>query len=301
MIVKRFLQFLWRVIASSLAFALGMVFGGMAAAAAGLQPPPMPEELDVTGVTTMLLATSPLLVLALYFLNRELAGGWLGRGAILFLISWIAYSVNNVIEAAVFTSYETASLFTLVNFVPALLLCAFTTAWLFHTNANNISVTAAWRAFFQRHAKSSWVWRLLLAAVIFMPIYYLFGLLVVPFVGEYYQQGNAGLTVPPLGTLLAVLFVRSLLFLIACLPVAAAWQGGRASLVWSLGFALFVLVGLLYMLAGSWIAPHIRIVHSLEILADSIVYAWALVWILTWPGNGYAHHPPAHPPAMEAA
>lgn len=47
-----------------------------------------------------------------------------------------------------------------------------------------------------------------------------------------------------------------------------------------LGFALFVLVGLLYMLAGTWLSPSMRIIHSLDILADSLVHTGILAWLL---------------------
>jgi hypothetical protein len=39
-------------------------------------------------------------------------------------------------------------------------------------------------------------------------------------------------------------------------------------------------VGLLYMLAGTWLPPSMRAIHSLEILADSFVHAAVLVWLL---------------------
>ena len=283
MSAKTFLLFVGKIVVCSLAFVLGLMGGGMMATALHLQAPQLPPEIDINSVTTLMLATSPLLILALYGVNRELAGGWPARSAMLFLLSWITYSVNNVIEAAVFTSYESASWFTVVNFIPALLLAAVTTAWLFPSPHSHKSFGAAWHEFFQQHPPNEWGWRLAMAALVFMPIYYLFGLMVVPFVGDYYQQGASGLTVPPLATLLLVLFVRSLLFLVACLPVIVAWQGRRLELFLSLGLALFVLVGLLYMLAGTWIAPHIRLAHSLEILADSLVYAGALVLLLTRP------------------
>jgi hypothetical protein len=126
-----------------------------------------------------------------------------------------------------------------------------------------------------------------------MPIYFFFGMLVAPFVVDYYQQGEAGLTVPDLCTLLLVLFGRSLLFLAACLPVVMTWQGTRLHLVFALGFALFVMVGLLQLLAATWIAPQIRFIHTLGILADSFVYAGALVWLCmpskTSQSDRYAH------------
>ena len=286
--MKSIVIFLGKLLVSTFAFILGMIVGGIVTTAIGMQPPTLPPEIDGDAVGMLMFATSPLLVLALYFVNRELAGGWLARSLMLFLLSWIAYSVNNALEAAIFTNYETGSWFTIVSFAPALFFCAVAVASLFPAHGSTKSLAAIWHDFFQQFTIRQWAWRMALAATIFMPIYYLFGLLVVPFVGEYYQQGGGGLNLPSLSVLLSILFARSLLFLVATLPIVIVWQGGRLPLVFRLGFALFVMVGLIYMLIAGWIAPNIRLIHSLEILADSLVYAGALAWLL------FNRHTPQH-------
>lgn len=279
-LLKSIFVFLYKVLFSSLAFVIGMILGGPMTTLLGLPAPILPPEIEAGNAAVTMFATSPLLILALYLVNRHLAGSWVMRGAILFLLTWIAYSVNNVIEATIFTSYGIDPWFTIVSFLPAVLLSALVTAWLFPTRYGDQSLGQVWRVHFQQRTPGDCAWRLLLAAVIFMPIYYLFGLLVVPFVGDYYQQGAFGLAQPALDTLLLVLLVRSLLFLAAALPVVVAWQETRRSLILSLGTALFIMVGLLYMLSSNWIAPHVRVIHSLEILADSLGYAGALAWLL---------------------
>ncbi|MCB0110725.1 MAG: hypothetical protein KDE53_32625, partial [Caldilineaceae bacterium] len=230
--------------------------------------------------TLFLFAGSPLLVLAIYFVGQQVAGTWLARASALALLAWIAYVLNNVIEAVIFSSYVTSPWFNLIAFTPAVLLCAGVTAWLFPTRPGAHTFIHPWRTHFAQRTRSAWRWRLPLAAVSFMPIYYGFGLLVVPFVGDYYQQEAFGLAQPPLATLLGVLLLRSVLFAVACLPVIAMWQGTRLRLWLRLGFALFVMVGLLYMLAATWLPPQMRFIHSLEILADSFAHAGVLVWLL---------------------
>lgn len=272
--------FLGKLILSALAFVVGMMFGGMFASVMGLPAPILPPAMDANTTMQIMFASSPLLVLALYFVGRELAGGWLVRAGVLAMLAWIAYRLNTVIEGIFFSSYVTEPWFNLVSFTPPVLLCAGVTAWLFPSHNRAASFLHAWRTHFQQRTASAWAWRLLVAAVSFMPIYYFFGTLVVPFVGDYYQQGAFGLAVPPLATLLTVLMVRSVLFFVACLPVVVAWQGTKWNLWLSLGFALFVLVGLIYMLAGTWLPPSMRVIHALEILADSFVHAAALVWLL---------------------
>lgn len=280
--------FLSKLAGGALAFVVGLMVGGALASFSGLPAPDLPPGMNANAALFTFFVTSPVLVLALYFVGRELAGGWLARAAVLALLTWVAYTLNNVIEALFFSSHVTSPWFTLVNFTPAVLLCAGVTAWLFPGRHREMTFRQAWRTHFRQRSGRAWAWRLPVAAFSFVPIYYGFGLLVVPFVGDVYQQGAFGLAVPSLGTLLVVLLVRSVLFCIACLPVVATWQGTRRDLWLSLGVALFVMVGLLYMLAGNWLPLSIRAVHSLEILADSLVHAAALSWLL---GSGKAPAP----------
>lgn len=279
--------FVGKIVVATLAFILGMIGGGILAGAVatntGWPTPTLPPGMDANATMLTLLATSPLLVLTLYLLGRQLAGGWLIRTSLLALLAWVAYTLNNVIEAIFFSSYVTAPWYSLVSFTPAVLLCAAATAWLWPSQPQGEAFLPHWRAHFQQRPAHAWRWRLAVAAVSFMPIYYGFGLLVVPFVGDFYQQGDFGLAVPSLPTLLVVLLVRSLLFFAACLPVIVAWRGSKLRLWLNLGFALFVMVGLLYMLAGNWLPVPMRVIHSLEILADSVVHAGVLVWLLAPP------------------
>ena len=292
---KAILVFLSKLILGGLAFSGGLMLGGMIASLSGLPTPTLPPEMNADMALLTMIATSPLLVLALYFVGRDLAGGWLARTGVLALLAWIAYTLNNVIEAVFFSNYATVPAFTLINFTPGVLLCAGVTAWLFPARQRTDGFIRTWQSHFQQRSAGAWIWRLLVAAVSFMPIYYGFGLLVVPFVGDYYAQGAFGLAVPPLATLLAVLLVRSVLFMVACLPLIVTWQGTKRNLWVSLGFALFVLVGLLYLLAGNWLPPAMRLIHSLEILADSLVHAVVLVWLL---GRPAAPPTPATAPAQ---
>jgi hypothetical protein len=283
--------FLGKLLICALTFVVGMILGGILAGLAGLPAPTLPPEMDANTTMLIMFASSPLLVLALYFLGRELVGGWFVRAGVLALLAWIAYTLNTVIEGIVFSSYVNDPWFNLITFTPPVLLCAGATAWLYPSHHRAESFLYAWRTHFQQRTASAWTWRLLLAAVSFMPIYYFFGLLVVPFVGAYYQQSAFGLAVPPLSTLLAVLLLRSVLFFVATLPVIVAWQGTKGQLWLRLGFALFVLVGLIYMLAGTWLPPALRFIHSLEILADSFVHAAVLVWLLAPRGMPNAVQP----------
>lgn len=260
-------------------FAIGTFIGGMVVVMLGLQQPPVPEGMDAQSAMFLLLLESPLFALVLALLARHLAGGFWVRAPMLFFLAWISNSVNNQIEAAAFAGMTEGFLFTVLTFLVPALFIGMAVAWLFPPATKNTFVDVA-RSFFSRYPPSGWIWRLLLAAVVFMPIYYAFGLIVIPFTRSYYEQNMYSLQIPSLDKLLVVLFIRSVLFFLASLPVLIAWQSSKRSLVWRLGLALFYLVGFQSLLAANWMPWALRLPHMLEILAGEFVYAGVLVILL---------------------
>ena len=271
-------------------FAIGTVLGGVIVTMLGLQAPATPEEMDTQSVMLLMLVESPLLALVLALLARQLAGGFWMRALMLFLLTWIANSVNTQIEAAAFAGMAEGFWFTVLTFLFPALLVSMAVAWLFPPVQKTSFVDAA-RSFFSRHSAGGWVGRMALGAVIFMPIYYFFGLLVIPITRSFYEQGSYGLEIPSLDRLLVILFVRSVLFFLACLPILIAWQGSRLSLFWRLGVALFYLVGFQSLLIANWMPWSLRLPHMIEILLDEFLYAGTLTWLM---GTGGAEQQILH-------
>jgi hypothetical protein len=252
----------------------------MLAAALNLQQPPMPEGFDASTAGLYMILESPLLGVVLIGLSRSIGGGFWARALLLASLTWIANSINNQIEASFFANMASGFWFIIITFLIPSLLVAATVAWLFPPVSKENGFVSAVKSFFSRYPASGWIWRLGLGAVLFMPIYYFFGLLVIPFTIEYYRQGLYGLQVPTLNQLLVILLIRSVLFFLACLPILIVWQSSRWNLVLYLGLALFYLVGFQILLIADWMPWSLRLPHMLEILADEFVYAWALVMLL---------------------
>jgi hypothetical protein len=280
MSARTVLSYVWKAVLGGLAFMAGTILGSMLAGLVGLQAPSIPEGTDPQTLLLVQLLISPLLAVALGFLSRRLRGGFVVRWLILSLLTWLAYSVNTLLEAAIFTTMATASPFTAVIQFVGSFACGAVVATLFRPEEGDRPFAAGLRTFFHARPWSRWAWRLAVAAVLFMPIYLFFGRMVVPFTYEYYREGLVGLTAPGWDRILPVLFIRSVLFLVASLPVLVAWRDSRRSLILALGFAMFVLVGALGLLGGYWLPLSVRVFHGLEILADSMVYAWLLVMLL---------------------
>src|SRR5690349_6148396 len=190
---------------------VGIMLGGMLTTALKFQPPAMPEGMDAASAGMYMILESPLLALVLIGLSRSIAGSFWARTLMLASLTWVSNSLNNQIEASYFGSLASGFWFTNLTFLPPSLLVAAVVAGLFPPVSKESFLSTA-RSFFSRHTASAWIWRLGLGAVIFMPIYYFFGLLVMPFTIEYYRQGLYGLQIPPLNQLLVILFIRSVFF-----------------------------------------------------------------------------------------
>jgi hypothetical protein len=279
--IKQLLVCLGKLLLCSLAFILGAVMGGTVAMLLGLQQPSMPEGVDRSLAFLLLLLESPVMVLALAVVARGLGGGLLPRAIALSFFTWVVYTLNTAIESLAFTSTTVeGALFTTISFLLPCIFCATTAAWLFPPVEKELSLATMAREFFGGRAAGAWAWRVAVAAVVFVPIYLVFGSLVAPLTAQHFQESAYGLRPPGQEEILLVLLVRSGLFVLACLPIIITWQRSRLSLFLNLGFALFVLVGFLYMLGAYYMPLAVRVPHTLEILADSFSYAGLLVVLL---------------------
>lgn len=265
----------------SLTFILGAVIGSLIAALLGLDQPPMPEGVDSLVAFLLLCLTSPLLVLVLAQIARELGGGLLPRALTISFFTWVTYTLNTVIESMAFTTTTVeGALFTMISFLVPCTFVGSVVALLFPSGEKAEGLMTMVGMFFTRRPIGGWIWRIAVAALAFVPIYLFFGSLVVPLTAQYYQEGMYGLRMPGQAEIFLVLLVRSLLFLLTCLPIIILWRGSKWSLFLNLAIAIFVLVGFLYMLGAYYMPLAVRIPHTVEILADSFAYAGILTILL---------------------
>ena len=288
--VWRGLLYVPKAIVCGIAFMVGQMFGGAVTGALGLPPPVMPQGVDLKQMATVSTIASPLFGLLIGPLAAGLGVGFVARWLVLSLFIWVAYGVNTGLEAQIFTSFGTWYSIAAMSVLPALLL-GLVLALLFRPCCQVGPFGARARRFFAARRAGAWAWRLAAAVLAFPVIYFVFGLMVTPFVVSYYQSGAAGLHLPATGVLLGVLLLRSTLFMLCALPVLIAWAGHRGRLVIALGMALWVTVGLFGMVVASWMPQAIRGPHAIEIGADSFAHAAALVLLLV-PGGLTAE--PAH-------
>ncbi|MGE5553348.1 MAG: hypothetical protein ACM3XZ_05435 [Betaproteobacteria bacterium] len=274
--------YLLKLVLCGMAFLAGVGVSGGVLPRLGLKAPPMPEGADAKTVGAYTAAGSLFVALALAQLAAGMAGGLLERWLALTALAWLAWGVNTVLEVSLFTVYEQGARgapFTLLYSLAASLTLALAVAWLFPGPGPGVGFWASVVGFFSRHTFGEWAWRLVGALAAFPAIYYLFGALISPIVLDYYRRNSFGLTLPKTSGILRMQAVRSLLFLLAVLPVLVLWHAAR-SVFPALGVALFILVGWTPVFVAYWLPKPLRLTHGLEILVDSLACAWVVAKLL---------------------
>ncbi len=268
---------------AGLLFALGSVLTGMLAAAAHIAIPNFnPATVNPQTMFLMFLLACPLLGVALVPLARGIRGSRAIHWIVFAFFLILCLGVNTIIEMRIFTTAlaQGGALTLIASFVLPAILCAMVLASIRNGEVNDSPSSDSLYAFFAARSTPSWFWRFVLAILAFPLAYLLFGMMVAPFVMDYYRHGIAGLVLPSMSIILPTQIVRSSIFLAASLPFIILWSKSRGSLIFSLGLAHWMIVGLFGLVQALWFPPVLRIAHSLEIGGDSFAYAAALVFLL---------------------
>ena len=200
-----------------------------------------------------------------------------------FMLVWLGLFVigvfNNMLEAYFFTTqYSTAG-----SFANALLMPIATTflesasAVLLLRPKGNRDMAAALKSYLSSRTKSSWVLRILAASVLYLVVYFIFGLMVSSFVFPYYSNASSGLVIPPLPTMFSLEIFRGFVYAVVLLVVFAGIKREKNLGFWVASALLYIPGAFLPLLSSmtslSVISP-VAPFHLVELLADSIVYGY---------------------------
>jgi hypothetical protein len=283
----------WKIPVIALSYFVAETVSGGIVTALGMAWPNIPQEMTSTAVQVGNAIGSILMAGCLAWLAIGLRGGTAIRWIVLAVFAYVTFGLNNQIEAAIFTTFGGFTTMVVFLVLPCLGGAAAATL-LLRSSGPPPAITTV----FRDRPASAWWWRLLVAWLGFPVIYTFFGMLVSPIVVPLYQQQEFGLTLPTMGTLIQVLLGRSALYLAVTLPVIALWGRSRRSLALALATAFFAMMGLIGLLTTTFLPPVLRITHSVEILADAVVYAGLLV-LLFVPSKVGARAPERMPVTAE--
>lgn len=265
--------------------AVTSVFSGMVVAMSGVSPP----RISGAGLGGMLAGTV-VVCIGLAPLARTLGGTGLQRFFALAGFTYAAHTLNTTIEAAVFLTAGGTAFMALAGILPALAVAA-----LFCRLGTDdaTSFSSAFSEHFATLKHHHPVLRVVAAWLAFPLVYFVFGVMIAPIVVPVYQTGVAGLVLPSGGTVMTTQLGRSLIYLVTALPVLVLVRGAIASRIVRLGTAYFALVGLAGLIGATFFPMLLRVVHSVEICADSFAYAALLVMLLGRRARVHAQTPVA--------
>ena len=269
-------SWLWKIPVCVLALVAGQMMGVALASALGLRLPQMPGAADQGTLFLLSLLAALTVALALAVMAMGLTGRWWERWLVLAAFFYVVHGVGNAIEASIFTTLG-GELATVVLQLPGAVLGALSVALLFPAPAGE-TLGKRLASFLRSWSVGGLMARLALAVLVFPVVYFLFGMIIAPIVTPHYARLDF-LVIPPMPTMLAVLFTRSAMFLLVSLPVVVGWRLSRGGLIAALGTGHFVAVGLAGLMQTTFFPAILRWTHGIEILADSVCYAWALVWL----------------------
>jgi hypothetical protein len=274
---QTFARWPWRIAVCVAALFVGQMIAVALVAALGLELPQSPVAVDSGTQSLLFLLAAITIAVALAVMALGLGGRWWERWAILAAFFYVVYGVGNVIEASIFTTIG-GELPLAVMHLPPLVFGALVVALLFAAPSNETFGRSA-AVFMSRWNPGALTVRLGLAVLAFPLFYFLFGMMVAPIVTPHYERLDF-LVLPPLPTILKIVFTRSVLLLLVSLSVIVTWRQSRTRLILALGLGHFVAVGLAGLIQATFFPPVVRWAHGIEILADSICYAAVLAWLL---------------------
>lgn len=259
---------LGKVVVCWFAYFVALVVAGILIRTLHLPVPAVPGDGSRGVQFGLSLLGGMILVIGLWPIARGLSGSLTKRAIALVAFLVLAFGVNSLIETATFTTLLAGKVAGAAIFYGAVaLLVGLSLAALFGSRQEMPRGASDQRFQLLRRIAAAWC--------AFPLIYLFFGICVAPIVTPYYRSIEF-LHIPPLHSIVAVQLVRSAIFLACSLPLIALWRGTKRRLWFALGLAHAAVVGLYGLSSSAFLPAVLRVTHSVEITADSFVYAWVL-------------------------
>ncbi len=205
------------------------------------------------------------------------------RIGVLFLTLYTFAHLINAPEILVYTTYPLSfQAYLLINNLITWLIMAILIGVLFPPAQLGVGLAEAVKGYFAQRAGKDWLWRFALAAVLYFPIYYFFGLVFSPLTVPYYNRPELGLSlvIPGLEVIILVAIGRGLWYAMTMIPLLSVLLMPK----WRLGLWM----GLILAFSGAvlpqvtnaaWPLP-LRLGHGVEVVCDSIAQGIMMAWLL---------------------
>ncbi len=267
--------------AAALASFLGLLTGGVITGLINLPSPTIPAYMSMTILIPLMIVSEISIAIVLGECFQRLNWSFWPRVLAVGICHYLLYYLLNLLDGLLYTPLPNMSTGIVSDLFPAF-FAAGVIAWLWPPKTDVRRAGEIMAAFFSARQRPEWAWRLLVAWLIYPPIYYLIGRIAALFTLHYYQDPslNLGLTLPNMSTMLLMQVLRGVLFLLAVMPILCAWRGARTGLWLWVGSVIFIQIANQIIVQAYWLPLGLRIPHTIELLVDSVIQAGFYVWLL---------------------
>lgn len=275
---------IWRSVVVGLIYVVAyIVTASFGSAIGGISDAP---SVDSTIILLLMFVAGILNSLVMGPISTKLALPRTQRIGILFLLTYMFSSLVNAPEVMLFTTYSFQfQVFILVMYFIVNLILALSISILFPSKEIKTSFTKEVKGYFAKRKGREWLWRFVLASVLFFPIYFFFGFVFSPITGPYYNDPELGLNlVVPEWLSFEIMFsvevVRGLIYALTVVPLLAVIRLPK----WRLGLWIGLILAIVGAIAPqlvnvAWPLP-LRLGHGAELVLDSFAQGLMMAWLL---------------------
>lgn len=230
--------------------------------------------------------TAVLYGFTLYYLNASIPLGRRTRVLITWAAVYVIQMLNPVLEGVFFsTQFEghPELIFGAVIFGSVLVFpTALAAGYLFGSSKNVESFRERARSYFAEMGARQFALRFIVASVLWMAIYFVFGSIVGPLVLPYYTDEGVGyhLSLPSLDVLILLQTLRGFIYVLGLLPVILSIKIDKTRFAVLLAALLYVGGALAIFIISDQFPVFLRFVHGIEMFADAVIAGIMISYIL---------------------
>ncbi len=205
------------------------------------------------------------------------------RIGVLFLTLYTFAYLINAPEVLLYTTYPLAfQAYSIIDQLIVNLVVAISVGVLFPPVQVGAGLVSEVKGYFAQRKGKDWLWRFALAAVLFFPIYYFFGLVFSPITVPYYNRPELGLglVIPGFEVMIPVAIGRGLWYALTVVPLLAMLPMPKWSLGLWMGLILAIVGAVVPQVTNvAWPLP-LRLGHGVEVVCDSFAQGMMMTWLI---------------------
>ncbi len=178
----------------------------------------------------------------------------------------------------IFSNTNTGFSYEVISYIFPSFVFAFLVALLWRPKGELTSIFKKAEEYFKFRSKKGWLIRFLIGWLSFIPIYYFTNWLITPFIQPYYSDlGDGVLINVNIYTTTFIKLCLSALFVAVLMPIFILWQRSKTSLLFWIGFPIFVQAAVYSSLVQLWFPSGIRFPYLIQYTV--ITYLMAIIFV----------------------